>query len=229
MKEILLNEIPLHNLVKILQRIPFYRDVYERNCGQLQFLLKHSKIIYLDPGETIINKGEIDFWIYSVVKGMLRVTPDQTDNPDNIVDYIGPGEMFGELAVILEAPRNATVTANENSKQIILFGTDFSPFGELDDFSRVALHTKLIFYKRALRVTYKRLFCYQIDHPEHDFTHRSLAPDIYSGKPETLEELEFYYHQSMSLAGILQQWNQTLESQMNPNKQGFDIKDIESL
>ncbi len=226
MKEIPLSELPLHNLVKILQKIPFYRDVYERNCGQLQYLLQHSKIIYLEPGETLIQKGQIDFWIYSVVKGLLRVSPDDSGNPDNVVDYIGPGEMFGELAVILEAARSATVSGNENSKQIILFGTDFSPFGELDDFSRVALHTKLIFYKRALRVTYKRLICYQIDHPEHEFTHQSLTPDTYTGKQETLEELTFYHQQANHLASVLQQWNMALETEFSKQHPSMNIAPI---
>ncbi|MCW8884598.1 MAG: cyclic nucleotide-binding domain-containing protein [Motiliproteus sp.] len=223
MKEIPLSEMPLRNLVNILQKIPFYRDVYERDSTQLQLLLKHSKIIYLDPGEVIIHKGEIDFWIYSVVKGLLKVSPDQSTAPDHIIDHIPPGEMFGELAVVLEAPRNATVVGDENSKQTILFGSDFSPFGELEDFTRVGLHTKLIFYRRALRVTQKRLTCYHIDYPDFLLQEPTEEIEPFSGKQDSTEQLVYLHQQMTAMAQQLREWNRYLEKQRLERQQAYRI------
>ena len=66
------------------------------------------------PGQPIINEGEIQTFLYFVVRGSLTVTRT-TDKGVHVVGEIPSGESVGEMSVFdrLEAPASGTVTPNE--------------------------------------------------------------------------------------------------------------------
>lgn len=60
-------------------------------------------------GEAIVREGEEGDIVYVITEGRVAVSRDGA----GVVAELGPNETFGELALILDAPRNATVTALE--------------------------------------------------------------------------------------------------------------------
>lgn len=80
-------------------------------------------------GENIITQGEDGDVLYVVDKGELdcfkRFSEDQ--EPKHLKVY-QPGESFGELALLYNAPRAATITAKTDS---VLFALDRDTFNHI--------------------------------------------------------------------------------------------------
>jgi NADH dehydrogenase len=65
-----------------------------------------------EPGETVFREGDIGDRVYIVLAGQAEVVR-QEDGTDRLLAKIGPGEFFGEMALLGHAPRNATVRCTE--------------------------------------------------------------------------------------------------------------------
>jgi CRP-like cAMP-binding protein len=57
-------------------------------------------------GEAIVKQGEPGELVYVIAAGRVRVSRD-----GGVIRELGPGDVFGELALMLDVPRTATVTA----------------------------------------------------------------------------------------------------------------------
>ncbi|NQU64574.1 MAG: cyclic nucleotide-binding domain-containing protein, partial [SAR324 cluster bacterium] len=162
-----------------------------------------------------IRKGEFENWIYFLLSGQLLVYPEFADDRKNLVGYISPGEMFGEMAYIRELNRNATIIADKNCHKILFLGTDLSAFGDIDDFTEVSISTKISFYRSAVRTIRKRMENLKIDYPKNELVFKSLTHKYYSGQTNSLGELLYLQDQAKTYAKILHLWNRFLEVDTN--------------
>jgi CRP-like cAMP-binding protein len=71
-------------------------------------------------GEEITREGEISVGFYVIGEGSARVTMNGED-----VATLGPGDHFGEIALIAETPRAATVTAETDLRCYGMTSWDF--------------------------------------------------------------------------------------------------------
>ncbi len=62
-----------------------------------------------EPGVTIFHEGEPGRYVYVLKTGAVEVVRRRADGTDDIVKRLGPGDHFGEMALLRHAPRNATV------------------------------------------------------------------------------------------------------------------------
>jgi NADH dehydrogenase len=65
-----------------------------------------------EPGETVFRQGDIGDRIYIVLAGKVEVVRKSAAG-DRVLAEVGPGEYFGEMALLGSAPRNATVRCKE--------------------------------------------------------------------------------------------------------------------
>lgn len=63
------------------------------------------------PGTRLTIEGNIEHTFYILLEGDVKVTKMMNADEDRLLKYLGPGDFFGEMALIHEAPRAATITA----------------------------------------------------------------------------------------------------------------------
>jgi CRP-like cAMP-binding protein len=76
----------------------------------LERVAAHLEPLQALKGEVIIRQGDVGDRVYVVEGGALEVRKDGTHVAD-----LGPGTMVGEIALLRDVPRTATVTATMDS------------------------------------------------------------------------------------------------------------------
>ena len=201
-----LNRYSQETIDNLLSSIPFYKQVRAHDQWQYDLLMRHSKIIEYRPGEVVLEKGQKDEWLFFLLKGQLQVVVGEGEN-SKVVNHITPGEVFGDLSVLFDHMRTATVVSDSNSKRILVFGTDFQVFGRLSDVSLISLETKLIYYRNMVHNLRWKLEMYRAAYPENENSSEHRKVKLYIGPKGTLEELESLDLQARKLAKLLINWN----------------------
>lgn len=74
----------------------------------------------VSPGVNLTGEGASGYSFYILSDGTASVTIDGVE-----VNTLGPGDFFGELAILGDGVRTATVTTTSPSRLLVLFGTEF--------------------------------------------------------------------------------------------------------
>ena len=74
----------------------------------------------VSPGVKLTGEGASGYSFYVLSDGAATVTIDGIE-----VRTLGPGDFFGELALLGDGRRTATVTTAAPSRVLVLFGTEF--------------------------------------------------------------------------------------------------------
>lgn len=203
-----INQFPRQTVEQLVAVIPFYKTVKRQDAWQFEVLLQHSRIVNFAPGEIVLKRGERGSWLYFLLKGQLAVYVD-----DNItasaeaVNYITPGEVFGDLAMLVDEQRTATVVADPSSRRVMAFSTDFTVFGELSDFRAINQQTKLAYYRNTVHSLRWKLEVYRMNYPGYELANHHRGVKLYSGVPDSYEELVSLHAQAVQLARLLVRWN----------------------
>jgi signal transduction histidine kinase len=120
----------LRTSAEILRGLPYFSDLPD---GLLARVCDASEQIDIPAGTEIIAEGTDSEEMYVVVDGQLIVTK-RSGGKDVELGRIGPGEVVGEIALLDQAPRTATVSAAIDTHAIKV---PVSAFEELLTDSRV--------------------------------------------------------------------------------------------
>jgi CRP/FNR family transcriptional regulator, cyclic AMP receptor protein len=101
-----------------LARVPLFSDCSK---GELERLARRTTDIAIEAGQSILKEGRTGFEFFVIVEGTAEVTR----RGKRIVD-LGPGDFFGELALLDNAPRDATITAVTPLEVIVLTRAEFN-------------------------------------------------------------------------------------------------------
>jgi MFS family permease len=88
----------------------------------LESLARALVRVELAPGEVVIREGDEGDRFYVIESGTVDVTKDGA-----LVASLGPGDFVGEIALLRDVPRTATVTATSQTVLQALERTDFIP------------------------------------------------------------------------------------------------------
>jgi CRP-like cAMP-binding protein len=87
---------------------------------ELERVSRWAEIRHADPGETLVGEGASGYSFFLLEKGSASVSSAGED-----VSTLGEGDFFGEIAILGEGRRTATVTATSPVTYLTMFGSDF--------------------------------------------------------------------------------------------------------
>ena len=100
-----------------LARCPFFADL---SRGELRELAKVTEDMEVDEGKALTREGASGSEFFVIVDGEVAVTKDGAD-----VRSMGPGDFFGEISLLEDRPRTATVTAKTPLRFFVLTRQNF--------------------------------------------------------------------------------------------------------
>jgi len=109
----------------VLRKHPMFADLGPEALDQLCRYAKHTTF---KRGAMIAAKGDPGSSLFAVVSGTVKISTSSPEGRNAILNLIGPGEIFGEIAVLDGAPRSADATANSSCELFIIDRRDFLPF-----------------------------------------------------------------------------------------------------
>ncbi len=217
MRTLALSEIPAVSLDDLLSGISFFRELREVDPRQAEFLATYARIMAAEPGEIVIHHGDNDPNFYFLLRGQLLVYPDDQSIRGEPINTITPGHIFGALAMICRVDRTASIVADPNGGNVKLVVIDGSAFGELKDYSRIRLHTKILFYRMVVANTRWKLEVYRMQQPNHVISRDMRKVELYRGKPNTEEELDSLARQAQQMTVLLMRWNTVFNDEGTEN------------
>jgi CRP/FNR family transcriptional regulator, cyclic AMP receptor protein len=125
------------NKLSVLRQHPIFREL---EADALDQLCRYAKQVTLKRGATIFSKGDPGASLYAVISGTVKISISSPEGRNAILNLIGPGEVFGDMAVLDGQARSADATANTNCEIYVIDRRDFLPFLR----SQPALAMKLI-------------------------------------------------------------------------------------
>jgi len=76
-------------------------------------------------GTTILRAGDRTDYVYLILSGNLKVLVSDEEGREVILSNLGPGEFFGEMGVLDDNPRSATVLAVSACELVVIAKADF--------------------------------------------------------------------------------------------------------
>lgn len=135
-------------VVDFLSKVPLFRDLKRRQLESLARLVGEKTY---QPGEIIVRQGQGGVGLFILELGKANVLRQTADSSETIVNTLGPGDFFGELALLDDGPRTASVVAIEPTRCLAITRWDFLPLLKDDaDMAIVILQEVVRRFRRAL-------------------------------------------------------------------------------
>jgi len=103
--------------VKHLNRVPLFAKL---NKHQREELARRIDQIDVDTGKRLVSEGKFGYEFFVIENGTAEVVR----GADHIAD-LGPGDFFGEMALLSDAERNASVIASSPLTAMVMTDRDF--------------------------------------------------------------------------------------------------------
>lgn len=107
---------------QLLKQVPLFSDLDNRELGQVAQSMKRREF---SAGQEIAREGESGVGFFVIEDGNAKVTVHGEERR-----RLGPGDYFGEIALIAQSARTASVTAESNLVAHGMTFWDFRPLVE---------------------------------------------------------------------------------------------------
>ena len=105
-----------------LEKIPFFDDLSDE---ELHGLMQYMSLYEIEKGEILFEEGEVGRYVGFIVDGKLEVLKKSITGAEVSIATIAQGYSIGEMALIDQAPRSATIKASTKSTLAVLSQSAF--------------------------------------------------------------------------------------------------------
>jgi CRP-like cAMP-binding protein len=133
---------------EVLKNIPLFQGMSDRELDMLLALTTTKK---LKKRAYLFRKGDPGNALFAVLEGRLKATGEGRDGKEMVFSVMDPGEVIGEIALLDQEPRSATVQAVEDVTLLTLHRRDLLPFLERNP--KAAIKLAAVLAKRIRNLT----------------------------------------------------------------------------
>jgi CRP-like cAMP-binding protein len=137
----------LSNEVELLRRVPLFSGI---EPSRLKLLAYTSDVVTYQAGQVMFRKGDIGDAAYVIIKGEADVSIS-SDAGHIPIATLHDGDFVGEIAILCDTPRTATVSAKSEVKALRIRKEPF--FELLRQFPEMALEMTRLLAERLARTT----------------------------------------------------------------------------
>ena len=137
----------LSNEVELLRRVPLFSGM---DPTKLKLLAYTSDVVTYRAGQVLFRRGDVGDAAYVIIQGDAEVSI-ATDTGDIPVAHLKDGDFLGEIAILCDTPRTATVTASSDLKALRIRKERF--FELLKQFPEMAIELTRLLAERLTRTT----------------------------------------------------------------------------
>jgi CRP/FNR family cyclic AMP-dependent transcriptional regulator len=106
----------------VLKAVPLFSSCPDEQLRMLAAVVTRKSVA---RSTTVMASGDTTDSLYIVLSGRLKVLMSDSDGKEVILSILGPGEFFGEMGLIDDSPRSASVVAIEPCELLSIAKRDF--------------------------------------------------------------------------------------------------------
>jgi CRP-like cAMP-binding protein len=110
---------------ELLRLHPFFSALPTKDVDTLLLRARHKR---LPAGKVLFEKDDPGHGLYGVLSGRIAFTIDSRDGKALILNVLGPGEFFGEIALLDGKGRSAAAVAQTSAQLLFIARNEFLPF-----------------------------------------------------------------------------------------------------
>jgi CRP-like cAMP-binding protein len=182
---------------QVLRAIPLFQTLEDRNLQEIADLLIDRKF---PKNATIFEEGVGGDYMYVIKEGQVKVTKMSEDGREKILEILGPGDFFGEMALLDREPRSASIKTTRSCVLLALSRNDF--LGLLRNNPDISMELIRVLSRR-LRETDEQVRGLLFERVEGRTRRvlRRLASDPVPGQPELRSTPALTHQQLADLVG----------------------------
>ena len=100
-----------------VKAVPLFASLSRKEC---RAVAPRADEIDLQEGKTLVREGEWAYEFFAIEEGTVEVR-----RGDQLLAELGPGDFFGEMGLMADTRRNATVTARSPVKVVVMTAQAF--------------------------------------------------------------------------------------------------------
>ena len=106
----------------LLRNVPLFANLDEQQLGVLARAVVRKNV---GRNAKVIGAGDPTDSLYIVINGRLKVLMSDEQGREVILSILGPGEFFGEMGLLDDRPRSASVVTLEACELLTISKTEF--------------------------------------------------------------------------------------------------------
>ena len=88
-------------------------------------MIDHIKKIHYQKGDTIVRQGKLGDSFFIIYRGRVQAVLKKNFFKSIELGELGPEQFFGEMALLMDQPRSATILALEDTDCFVLLKSEF--------------------------------------------------------------------------------------------------------